>query len=92
MITGKHQAHTWTDELFKESNGKQEEPKNGYSKMLLKRTNGLENIVPPYMSSSVFCDQNGHEKKCPMVSSNHSKATAEVGNSEDNKKVLNRSI
>lgn len=75
--------------MFKESNGKQEEPKNGYSKMLLKRTNGLENIVPPYMSYSV---QNGHKKKCPMVSSNHSKATAEVGNSEDNKKVLNRSI
>lgn len=60
--------------------------------MLLKRTNGLENIVPPYMSYSVFCDQNGQEKKCPMVSSNHSKVTAEVGDSEDNKKVLNRSI
>lgn len=42
--------------------------------------------------NTIACIENGHEKKCPMVSSNHSKATAEVGNSEDNKEVLNRSI
>lgn len=63
-----------------ESNTIKKPQKDVNSKMLLKRTNKWENVIPPQLSSSVSHDQNGQEKNCPMESSDCSKVTAEVTN------------